>query len=399
MYNGLPKEYLRKFPEYLQKRKHWTVLVLYDDVITAFVLSKEDHKNEMRISSAKCIVSRGIKAGRIVNSRKASREMAYLLNSVSEEAGIKDNRVLLGLDTPPLLLTQKQWADDSCLKSPCDETSYKRILHNIIRESSYDTQHIMEIIPLKIKMGDRLVEEPYGITGQMNMYNILVSLSDQDKKDFEKCLGSIGYRCESFFSGFQNLCSAFSEVAKENEHVLLIDLKFNSTDVIMFNGDQPLKMKCYKQGLDKIVIESLSSMLNVGRNAAIVYLRKYYGHSKDKDAEIIGKDELPGYSIGLKCWEFHEIVMGQMKNFIFMENGICDLATEQQRALQAAPRKLIITGEGSRIPEIDELFENRLKVKCEIINWASAGFNGNMPATAYGMLRAIASDAGAIIQH
>jgi hypothetical protein len=161
----------------------------------------------------------------------------------------------------------------------------------------------------------------------------------------------------------------------------------------MFQGDQPLAMKCYKHGLEGIIIESISAMLNIGRKDAFTCLLRYYKHSKDKNAEIIGKDELLGYSIRLKCWEFHEIVMGQMKDFIFMENGINTLVTKLQRTLGAAPRKLIITGEGTRIPEIQELFETKLNIKCEIKNWGSAGLNGNIPATAYGMLRKIASDA------
>ena len=397
MYSGLPKEYLTKFSEYFQKRKHWTVLVLYDNVITAFLLSKEDRKNEINITSVKRTVSHGIKAGRIVNSRKASRMMSYLLNSVSEETGIKDNRVLVGLDTPPLLLTPKQWTDDSCLKSPCNETSYKRILHNIIRESSFDSQHIIEIIPMSISMSERLVEDPNGITGQMNMYNFLVSLSDQDRKDIEKCLKSIGYRCESFFSGFHNLCSAFSGAAAENEHVLLIDLKYNSTDVIMFQGDQPLAMKCYKQGLDGIIIESLSSVLNIDSADAIACLKKYYKNSNDRDAEIIGKDELPACSMGLKCWEVHEIIMGQLKNFIEMDGGIGNLVIRLQRDLHASPRKLIITGEGARIPGIDELFETKVHVKTETKKRISPHTNGSMQTTAYGMALTIAREAGAAI--
>lgn len=398
MYRGLPREYRKRLPEFLRKRTHWIVLVLYDNTITAFVLGREDHSNEMSIISIKHDTSKGIKEGRIVNSRKAGAVVDYLLRSVSEEAEIRDNRVLIGLDIPPLRLTPKQWTDDSCLKSACNETTYRRILHNIVRESSFDSQHIIEILPLKIWMDERLVEDPCGITGQMSMDNMLISLSYQDYKDFEECLGNIGHRCEAFFSGYSNLCSAFSESAAENEHALLIDTKYNSTDVIMFQGDQPVAMKCYKQGLDRIVVESISSMLNVSRNDAITYLDRYCRHSEDKDTEIVGKDELPAFSAGLKWWEIHEIMMGQLRNFIFMQDGINDLVTRFQRDLRATPQRLIVTGEGSRIPEINELFENKLKVKCEPMNDTYQLFGRDIPATAYGMAQSIASDLGAKIR-
>ena len=154
MYRGIPKEYRKRLPEFLRKRMHWIVLVLYDNTIIAFVLGREDHRNEMSIISIKHDTSKGIKGGRIVNSRKAGEVVDYLLRSVSEEAGIRDNRVLIGLDIPALRLTPKQWTDDSCLKSPCNETTYRRILHNIVRESSFDSQHIIEILPLKIWMDE-----------------------------------------------------------------------------------------------------------------------------------------------------------------------------------------------------------------------------------------------------
>ena len=395
MYRGLPKENRRRFSEFMKKRKHWMALAIYDNSLTACVMSREDHGNEMRISAIKQDPSWGIRAGRIVNSHKAGEAMGFLLKTVSEKVGIKDHRVLIGLDSPPLRLTPKQWTDDSCLKAPCDETMYKRILHKIVRESSFDSQHILEIVPLRICVDGRLVEDPCGITGQISMDNMLISLSYQDYKDFEKCLGRIGYKCESFSSGFHNLCSAFSDCTCEGEHWLLVDLKYSSTDVIMFQGDQPVAMKCYQQGLDKIVVESLSSMLNIGRNDAITYVNRYCNGNKENDGEIIGKDELASFSVGLKRWEMHEIVMGQLKKFIFMQDGIGELLARRKRDLQATPRKLIVIGEGSRIPEIDAFLEKELKVKYETRNCSPSGADAHIPATAYGMARSIAADVGA----
>ncbi len=398
MYRGLPKKYKKKLHEHLRKRRHWTALVLYDHSIIAFVLRMEIDRKEIRVGPVKCAVARGIRAGRIVNSPRAGEVMAHLLKSVSEEAGIRDNRVLIGLDIPPLRLTPKQWTDDSCLKTPCDETIYRRILHSIIRESTFASQHIVEIIPLKISMDERLVEDPCGLTGQLKMDSVLVSLSYEDQKDLEKCLDGINYKCETFFSGFYNLCSAFSEVTGENERTLLMDLKCNSTDVVMFQGDRPLALKCYRQGIDDIIIRTLSSVFNIGEGEVISYLRKYYRYHREKDAEIIGKGELPNCPMGLRCWEIEEIVMGQMKNFIFMENGIGDLLTTLHTDLSVTPRKVIITGEGSTIPDIDALFEKETHIKTETKNWGSPGGEDHMPLTAYGMARAIAVDAGATLQ-
>ncbi|MGD8513875.1 MAG: hypothetical protein PVG85_08010, partial [Deltaproteobacteria bacterium] len=92
-------------------------LTIYDNSLTACVMSREDHGNEMRISAIKQDPSWGIREGRIVNSHKAGQAMGFLLKTVSEKVGIKDNRVLIGLDSPPLRLTPKQWTDDSCLKA------------------------------------------------------------------------------------------------------------------------------------------------------------------------------------------------------------------------------------------------------------------------------------------
>jgi cell division ATPase FtsA len=398
MYRGLPKKYRRKLLEHLRQRKRWIALLLYDDSIIAFVLRKETGRNRIGLTSVECDTAGGIKAGRIVNSRKAGEVMAHLLRSVAEEGRIKDKRVLIGLDTPPLRLTPKQWTDDSCLRTPCDETIYRRILHNIKRESTFASQHIIEIIPLKISMDERLVEDPYGITGQMKLDSVLVSLSYEDQQDFEKCLNGINYNCEGFFSGFHNLCSGFSEFTSENEQIMLADLKYNGTDVIMFQGNRPLALKCYRQGIDDILIKPLSSVFSIGENDTRSYLKKYYKHHEEKDAEVVGKYELPNYPMALRCWEIEEIVMGQLRSFVFMQGGISDLLTTLHSDLDVTPYKLIITGEGAIIPNIDALFEKGIHIKTETRNWGADGVRDNMPLTAYGMARTIAVDAGATIQ-
>ena len=367
-------------------------LVLYDQKIIAFALSKDGGNEKMRIASLKSDVSRGIKGGRIINSRKAGNAIKNLVQSVSEDTGIRENRLIIGLDVPLLRLTPKQWVDDSCLKGSCDKTVYKRILYNIIREASIDSQYIIEIIPLRIAMDERWVEDPYGLTGQMSLDTMLVSLSFEDQKDFVECLKKIGYRCEVFFSGFLNLCTAFSDIATEKEQILLMDVKFSSTDLVLFEGDQPLAMKCYRQGLDTIIIESLSALLNTSRKDTLGFLAQYIKQYKDKDAQIIGKNELSAYSMGLKCWEIHEIVTGQLIDFISMEDGINELLLKWYSELHAMPRKLIITGAGSRLPEICKLLEHKINLKCEMRHWAFPGINGHIPATVYGMVRSIARD-------
>ena len=395
MYTGLPREYKKRFSDFFRKRRHWIGLVLYDNRILAFVLRKGNGEDKVDIPSVKWAASRGIKGGRIVNSRTAGAVMCSLLKSVTAEAKVKDDRVLLGLDIPALKLTPKQWTDNRCLKVPCDATTYKRMLRGVVRESTIDSQHIIEIMPLRITMDERLVEDPLGITGQMTMDNLLISLTYQDKNDFEGCLKGIKYTCESFFSGFHNLCSAFPEFANEGEYVLLIDLKYNSTDIVMFRGSQPLAMKCYKQGLDEIILYSLAYSLNIGRNGAIRCFKRYCDWRKDIDGEIVGEEEVFGSFTALKYWEIHESVMGQLKNFIVMRGGISDLLTKLHQGVRALPERLLITGKGACIPEIDKLFENRLNVKAGLMNWSFPGIAGTVPATAYGMARSIARDIGA----
>jgi len=393
MHKGLPKEYQKKFKEIFKKRNHWIGLVIYDTILTAFVLTREEQTNRIHFSSLKCVTSKGIKKGRIVNSAKASETMRHLLKSITEETGIKDNRVLIGLDIPCLRITLKQWADDSALKSPCSDTTYKRILHNIMRESTFDSQHIIDLIPTRISVDGRIVEDgPGGLTDQIAMESNLISMSYEDKNDFENCLNKIHFRCESFFTGFSNLNSAFSFFSKENEYVLLLDIKYNSIDAILFYGDQPVSMKCFQLGLEEIIIKSISAVLSIGMNAVYKIFTQYCESGRDRDS-IVFKTDSSISEIELKYWELHEMIMGQIKNFILMENGIKDLIMNLQRGLKANPCKLFITGEGSNIPDICELFEKRLNIRSEIRTWPSPNGAGNIPATVYGMAKDISIDA------
>jgi cell division ATPase FtsA len=396
MYKRLPKEYQKKFNEIFKKRNHWIGLVIYDTILIAFVLTREEKTNCISLSSLKYAVSNGIRKGRIVNSTKASEAILHLLTSITEESGIKDNRVLIGLDIPCLRITPKHWTDESARKSQCSETTYKRILNNIIRETTFDNQHIIDLIPTRIFVDGRLVEDdPCGLTGQISMESNLISISNEDKNDFENCLNRIHFRCENFFSGFTNLSYAFSNFAKENEHALLLDLKYNSVDVILFHGNQPLTMKCYHKGLEEIIIENVSAVLSIGMNAVYKIFTKYCESGTDKDSIVFEIDSSIS-EMELKYWELHEMIMCQMKNFIFMENGIKDQIMNLQRDAKASPRKLFITGEGSNIPEICELFEKRLNLKSEIINWSSPDGKSNLPACVYGMAQDISTDAGGV---
>ncbi len=394
MYKGLPREYQKKFKEIFKKRHHWTGLVIYDTILIAFTLTPQKKSGHINISSVKIGIAKGIKKGRIVNSTKASEAIGQLLKSITEETGIKDNRVLIGLDIPCLRITPKQWTDDSAIKSPCNMATYKRILHNIIRESTFDSRHIIDLTPTRILVDGRLVEDdPCGLTGQISINSNIISMSCEDKNDFENCLNKIHFHCEGFFSGFTNLSSAFSLFSKEKEPALLFDMKYNSVDAVMFYGDQPITMKCYQQGIEEIIIDNISAFLNIGKNEVYKIFTRYCESTRNKDAAVF-KIESSLSQMELKFWEIHEMVMGQIKNFILMENGIKDLIMTLQRDAKTNPCKLFITGEGSNIPEICSLFEKRLNIKTEILTWPSPDGKSSIPATVYGMAQEISSDMG-----
>lgn len=86
--------------------------------------------------------------------------------------------------------------------------------------------------------------------------------------------------------------------------------------------------------------------------------------------------------------------MGQLKKLIFMQDGIGKLLTRPKSDLQATPRKLIVIGEGSRIPEINAFLEKELKVKYETRNCSPSGADAHIPVTACGMARSIAAEVG-----
>lgn len=388
MHRGLPKIRRPLFRFWPGSRTLWTAMVLYDARIVVFTLTRQE-SGELAMTATRSSASRGIDGGRIVNSRKAGETMGDLLQSVAGEVGARQRRVLVGLDTPPLVMTPKHWTSDSCINVPCSETTYRRTLENIVRESTVDGQSFVDIMPLRIEMDDRSVEDPCGLTGQMHITSVFVSLSNQSKQDVERCLARSRYRVEAFYSGFLNLCSAFCELAEEEECVLLVDLKCNSTDLVLFQGDQPVALKCIRIGLDRALTRTFASLLNVSPGNARRLLAKYYACG-DEQVEVFEGDEQHGGS-GLKQWEFHEIVVAQLKNLLSMEGGIGAWLTKTCRELQAAPTRLVITGEGMRIPGIADLFADRFNIRSEVTAYRA---DECIPPTAYGMARCVARDLG-----
>lgn len=397
MYRGLPKQYKKQFDEFFRKRNHWLGLVIYDFSFMAFALRYERESGKFLISAIKRDRAEGIRAGRITHSYRAGEVIENLLRSLSEEAQIKDKRILIGLDAPSLMVTPNNYSDNSCFKVPCNETNYKRILYSIYREYTNNSAYLLEIIPLRIFMDKRLVENPCGITGQMQMENMLISLSNQDLKDFEVCLDKTGYRVESYFSGFYNLCSAYSSQAVENECVLFLDIKFNSTDVILFQGDQPVTINSFPMGLD-LVAQNITSLLNIDRKESIFCLAKYF-QKTESDDEMAKKNDQTSRLTELQYWEIREMINEYLKQCVFMENGIADMIAEIHRSYQIAPSKVMITGVGARLPRIEEFFLKTLNIKTIKQHWHLPGAKTlSVPATLFGMARSIFIDAGAPVK-
>ncbi len=132
-------------------------------------------------------------------------------------------------------------------------------------------------------------------------------------------------------------------------------------------------------------------------NIVAVYklFTRYCESETDKDSIVFNIDSSIS-EMELKYWELHEMIMCQIKNFILMENGIKNQIMNLQRDARTGPRKLFITGEGSNIPGICELFEKRLNLKSEMINWPSPDGKNNIPACVYGMAQDISTDAGGV---
>ncbi len=394
MYKGFKKKYEKKLLEYLTQRRQWIFLVNYDNFLTAAVMTKagkEDEKKGVTISCLKSMPSMGIKAGRIIHSEKAKNTIQNLLESVTTEAQIKDKRFFFCFDSPCLKLTPRSLTDNHCLRSPCNSEKYQGILRDVIRESSIEGQEIIDIIPLEIRMDERLVEDPQGLTGQMEMKASLVSVSIENRNDFHECIKRTGYQCEGFVGSFRNICTAFAALVKANEYVIVMDMKSHSTDIIVFLGDQPLTIKSYKYGFQEMVVRCLSGYSNIGEDEALENLYEYFNQNIEQKA--IEKNGLNSSSKNVNWLEIHELVMTQIKHFINMNEGFGDFLSRFEMEFKVHPQRMLITGIGSNIPEIDTYFKTRFGMKTEIKkHWKYQDIKQEVPASVYGMPITMATD-------
>ena len=159
MYKGYQSTSEKRWLEYLRHRRQRIFLVNYDNILTAAVVKNADEEKGPKIAELKSMASVGIKAGRIVHCEKAKNSIRSLLESVTTEAKIKDKRFVFCLDSPSLKLTPRLWTDNRCLRAPCNSEKYMGILRDVLRESSIDGQEIIDIIPLEIRIDERLVED------------------------------------------------------------------------------------------------------------------------------------------------------------------------------------------------------------------------------------------------
>ena len=393
MYPGLPKPYKMNIKDHFQKRRHWLMLVFYDQSLTAGVLRRCTETGRLTIDAIKTLSTSGLSSGRISHSGKVNKAVARLLRTVCKESGLKDKRVLVGLDTPGLILTKKNGSSDACRLVPCTDSVYKRMLHDIARDSFVENQTITDVIPVRICMDGRNVETPMGICGQAEMDSFVVSAANPDLSNIKECVKKAGYKPEAWFSGYINLCHAFKSSAEENRQVLLIDMKHNALDMVMFKGAQPYYLETVHAGIERAVMESLCGIFNIDPFRAYEYFAKYQQNIQDSETEIIPPGLLPTCTMGLKWWEFHDIVLGQVKQLAYAENSLNHMIRKLQGELYCPPRQLLVTGKGAEIPCISAAFEKWFHIRSTAQASLCPAAYRNIPATAYGMACAISNDA------
>ena len=74
------------------------------------------------------------------------------------------------------------------------------------------------------------------------------------------------------------------------------------------------------------------------------------------------------------------------------------MLNELRRNPREMTRKMIIIGEGARIPEIEVLFQKKLNIKTEAKSLVPSRNDFTMPVTAYGMALSIVKGMKADIQ-
>lgn len=330
------------------------------------VLVAEHKENEMNVIGVSNVKSAGVKDGIIVNIEVAAAAIRKAIEQAEEKAGVRIDRVNVGLPANLLQIEPTQGMIPVTTDSQeITDVDVENVVKSALTKSMTPEREVISFIPEEfIVDGFQGIKDPRGMMGiRLEMRGMLYTGPRTILHNLRKTVERVGVQVENIVISPLALTRSVLNEGEREFGATVIDLGGGQTTVAVMRGQELQYTNIYQEGgeyitndISKVLTTSKSIAENLKYNYGIAFPKE----SSDKEkftVEVIGENA----PVEVTERYLSEVIAARLRQIF--ERVKQDL--ERTRALDL-PGGIVLVGGGAILPGITELAQEVFGVNTKL---------------------------------
>ncbi|HEL2402353.1 TPA: cell division protein FtsA [Streptococcus suis] len=330
------------------------------------VLVAEYNENEMNVIGVSNVKSAGVKDGIIVNIEVAAGAIKKAIEQAEEKAGVRIDRVNVGLPANLLQIEPTQGMIPVTTDSQeITDVDVENVVKSALTKSMTPEREVISFIPEEfIVDGFQGIKDPRGMMGiRLEMRGMLYTGPRTILHNLRKTVERAGVQVENIVISPLALTRSVLNEGEREFGATVIDLGGGQTTVAVMRGQELQYTNIYQEGGDYItndISKVLTTSKSIAENLKFNYGIAFPQESSDKEKFTV---EVIGESAPVEVTERYlsEVIAARLRQIF--ERVKQDL--ERTRALDL-PGGIVLVGGGAILPGITELAQEVFGVNTKL---------------------------------
>ncbi|HFR3538456.1 TPA: cell division protein FtsA [Streptococcus suis] len=330
------------------------------------VLVAEYNENEMNVIGVSNVKSAGVKDGIIVNIEVAAGAIKKAIEQAEEKAGVRIDRVNVGLPANLLQIEPTQGMIPVTTDSQeITDVDVENVVKSALTKSMTPEREVISFIPEEfIVDGFQGIKDPRGMMGiRLEMRGMLYTGPRTILHNLRKTVERAGVQVENIVISPLALTRSVLNEGEREFGATVIDLGGGQTTVAVMRGQELQYTNIYQEGGDYItndISKVLTTSKSIAENLKFNYGIAFPQESSDKEkftVEVIGENA----PVEVTERYLSEVIAARLRQIF--ERVKQDL--ERTRALDL-PGGIVLVGGGAILPGITELAQEVFGVNTKL---------------------------------
>ncbi|HFU3844165.1 TPA: cell division protein FtsA [Streptococcus suis] len=330
------------------------------------VLVAEYNENEMNVIGVSNVKSAGVKDGIIVNIEVAASAIKKAIEQAEEKAGVRIDRVNVGLPANLLQIEPTQGMIPVTTDSQeITDVDVENVVKSALTKSMTPEREVISFIPEEfIVDGFQGIKDPRGMMGiRLEMRGMLYTGPRTILHNLRKTVERAGVQVENIVISPLALTRSVLNEGEREFGATVIDLGGGQTTVAVMRGQELQYTNIYQEGGDYItndISKVLTTSKSIAENLKYNYGIAFPQESSDKEkftVEVIGENA----PVEVTERYLSEVIAARLRQIF--ERVKQDL--ERTRALDL-PGGIVLVGGGAILPGITELAQEVFGVNTKL---------------------------------